>query len=292
LAKADAEATARARDEALRMVEYAKKEREDAVQVADQALKQAQEAAQQRQAAVDAAQVAQADRDQARAQALAAQQARDTAQRVSQELQRQRLTAYEESRVARLEAAETRQSLAVAERLADERRRSLELFRSAEHQWSQFAVQLASAAGIKDPLPRQEERWATRESVTQAWLDKVRVRYAQILAPVARPSDGDRTAGNFSYVEGLRHLRQQDYRAAVQRFSEAIDRYPHDARYFYLRGLARHLAADGSDLSEADRDVRRGAELEKQSSPSSRVVDQALERFQGAPRLWIEKLRQ
>ena len=39
------------------------------------------------------------------------------------------------------------------------------------------------------------------------------------------------------------------------------------------------------------RTVYRGAELEKQNSPNSRVVDQALERFQGASRLWAERFR-
>src|SRR5437762_906034 len=103
------------------------------------------------------------------------------------------------TRAARAEAAQTRQALAVAERASEERRQSLEILRSGEHQWAQFAVQLASAVGVKEPLASQDERWSGREAATQAWLDKVRVRHAQVLVPSVRPSEGDRTGANFSY---------------------------------------------------------------------------------------------
>ncbi len=299
VAAIDAEAAARARDEALRIAEYSKKERDEAMRAADLAVKQAAEAAKNRDTAVNAAQLAarqavkQAteDRDQARAEAARAAQDRETARRISQELQRQRLAAYEEAKAARAEIMPARQALAMAERQAEDRRQLAEQYRSAEHQWAQFAVQLAGAVGVTDLLPPQEERWSSRTASTQAWLAKVRQKHALALAQGARPSEGDRTGANFAYVEGLRHMRQQDYAAAVLRFSEAIDRNPNDARYFYLRGMARHLAGNGADLTEAERDVRRGAELEKQNSPSSRMVDQALERFQGATRLWAEKFR-
>jgi Flp pilus assembly protein TadD len=140
-------------------------------------------------------------------------------------------------------------------------------------------------------LPPQEDRWSAGAADTQAWIAKVRQRQAVLLAQGARPTAGDSTGANFSYVEGLRHMRARDYAAAVERFSEAIDRNPNDARYFYLRGMARHQAAGGKDLTEAERDVRRAAELEKQNSPMPRTVDQALERFQGPSRLWAEKFR-
>ncbi len=152
-------------------------------------------------------------------------------------------------------------------------------------------MQLASALGVTDLLPPQAERWSSHTAATQAWLEKVRQRHARLLAQNAPAGDADATGANFSYAEGLRHMREQNYAAAVQRLSEAIDRYPSDARYYYLRGLARHLAAKGTDLTEAERDVRRAAELERQSSPNSRMVDQALERFQGPSRLWAEKFR-
>jgi hypothetical protein len=184
-----------------------------------------------------------------------------------------------------------RQALTAAERLAEDRGQLVEQYRSGEQQWAQFAVQLAGAVGVTDRLPPQEERWSSGAAATQAWLAKVRQRHTVALAQGARPAEGDRSGANFAYVQGLQHMRQQDYASAVQRFSEAIDRHSGDARYFYLRGIARHLAGAGSDLTAAEADVRRAAELEKQNLPGPRVVDQALERFQGPSRLWAEKFR-
>jgi hypothetical protein len=296
----DAEAAAKARDEALRTVDYSKKERDEAQKAAEAAAKRASDAVKDRDAAVNAAQQAakkavdQAaqERDDARAAADAATQDRDTARRISQELQRQRLAAYDEAKAARAEVAPARLALAVSERVAEERRVLAEQYRSGEGQWAQFAVQVAAAVGITDLLPPQEERWTSRQTATQAWLAKVQKRHAVALPQSTRASsEGDRTGANFSYIEGLRQLRQQNYAAAVGSFSEAIDRYPNDARYFYLRGMARHLANRGRDLAEAEQDARRAAALEKQNSPAPRVVDQALERFQGSSRLWTEQFR-
>ncbi len=299
LAVLDAEAAARSRDEAQRSVEYSKKERDEAMRAADAAIKQAKQAAQDRDTAVNAAQAvakeaveeATRERDQARRQANAATLERDTARQISQDMQRQRLAAYDEATAARAEVAPARLAQREAQRRAAELGQLSELYRSGEHEWAQFAVQLAEAVGVTDLLPPQEARWSSHADATQAWLDKVRQRYARLLAQNAPPSEADAAGASFSYAEGLRHMQEQNYAAAVRRFSEAIDRYPSDARYYYLRGLARHLATKGSDLADAEHDVRHAAELEKQSSPSSRTVDQALERFQGPSRLWAEKFR-
>jgi len=276
IARRDAEAAARSRDEALRTAEYTKKEHADAVAAAEKASRQAAQAAK--------------ERDQARQQAQAAQRERDAAQQIAREMQQQRLAAYDEAKAASADAVKTKQALAVAQRQAEERRKLVDELRSAERQWSELAVQLASAVGINEPLAGEDTRWNAQAESTRAWMDRVRERYAKLIAQTTKSGAGDLTGANFFYIEGLRHLREKNYHTAIKNFSLAIDANPEDARYYYLRGLARHLAADGND-AEAERDARRGAELEKNHAPNSRFVDEALERFQGASRLWVERFR-
>ena len=72
----------------------------------------------------------------------------------------------------------------------------------------------------------------------------------------------------------------------------AIEQYPRDARFFYMRAFVRHMTSESNGkLDDAISDAKRGAEIEKLRAPESNLVDKSLEKYQGKSRLWLEKYR-
>lgn len=90
------------------------------------------------------------------------------------------------------------------------------------------------------------------------------------------------------YGMGVHAYNSQDYEAAHEYLTSAIDQGSEDPRCYFFRGLTS-LALNRSDEAEADFEL--GAELEYGDSDRSYPVGTSLHRVQGANRLVIEEHR-
>jgi tetratricopeptide (TPR) repeat protein len=91
------------------------------------------------------------------------------------------------------------------------------------------------------------------------------------------------------YASGAGQLRRGLLAEAIKSFTSAIETYPKDARFFYMRAIARQQTTEGND--DAIADAKRGATLEDIDAENTPRTDRALEHFQGKTRLWLEKHR-
>ena len=91
------------------------------------------------------------------------------------------------------------------------------------------------------------------------------------------------------FGQGVHAYFANDFAAAHEMFSGAIEQGSRDPRSYYFRGLA--YARLGRP-DESNRDFKTGAELEVASSDRVYPIADSLQRVQGAMRLKIEKQRQ
>jgi tetratricopeptide (TPR) repeat protein len=106
--------------------------------------------------------------------------------------------------------------------------------------------------------------------------------------------EADRQMAVVSYATGLDEFNRGDFIGAVTSFTAAIEAHPKDARFFYMRAMARHQVKAQEEtpaLDDAIADAKRGATIEQVDGSISPAVDRALARFQGKPRLWLESYR-
>ncbi len=97
-----------------------------------------------------------------------------------------------------------------------------------------------------------------------------------------------------AYAIGTQRFSIRDFDGAVRNLSQAINWYPRDARFYYLRGIALYLdSRNGATVSLADaaEDIRRGARLERADSSAFDEVGHTLSRMQGDVIEWVESHR-
>lgn len=127
----------------------------------------------------------------------------------------------------------------------------------------------------------QSEAYKTRMNRTESELRLYKER-----------EEADRQLATHYYLQGIRYLEKRDNPNAIRSFTAAIEQYPQDARFFFLRAFVRHRTSESNDkLDDAIKDAKRGAELENLRDPEIRLVDRSLERYQGKSRIWLEKYR-
>ncbi len=90
------------------------------------------------------------------------------------------------------------------------------------------------------------------------------------------------------YGRGVHAFYSNDYTAATDYLSKAIDGGIKDPRAYYFRGLTS--VASGREY-EAELDYRTGAEMEAAGAFGS-IIGQSLSRIQGSCRMEIENMRQ
>jgi tetratricopeptide (TPR) repeat protein len=159
-----------------------------------------------------------------------------------------------------------------------------------ERTWAGFAANIAAVLKYKS-LP--SSRWSNVPDLeTEKWL-------RELVDAVPTTGTGTGTenpktkAGEF-YALGLAAFQGREYDSALVLFDKAITLYPRDARYFYYRGLAKHLRPLGKSTPtpvDAASDMKAGYKLELANSPGPQEVESALMPVQLETRDWVETFR-
>jgi tetratricopeptide (TPR) repeat protein len=159
--------------------------------------------------------------------------------------------------------------------------------KGADARMKSVAAQLKSAeAATREAAKRQIHDAATPAPANAAPNEGAALAPAPVPEGVRLP---DPALAERHYSSGLEHYWAGDYPDAEKDLRDAI-RFAGpgglDARYFYYLALAEHR--QGKDAQDA---FRQAAALEQQSRPPSVVVNETLERVQGAPRVLLNSYR-
>ena len=163
---------------------------------------------------------------------------------------------------------------------------------------SAFLLKLAGSQQYPPAPPRELSTRAAAAPGDDPWLSGL-ARQIETKGAVTQGPRPVHLAGVLlatgAYTDGVERLSRNDYYGAETSFSRAIEADPEDARFHYLRGVARYLAAGGPPspvpVSAAD-DVKNGVRLERLNQPAARVIGLGLIRVQGDVRNWLESYRQ
>lgn len=197
---------------------------------------------------------------------------------------------------ARRQWEQERQTLAAEKKAWREQQRAALAARTGDHRPHRgpLPIQTADAAPMRTGGPATENvAAAARSEVPQRRNSPPTVvdrthrapRQTRSVVSQATPSAQRRQAAA-AYRRGRASLIGGQYTQAVTLLQRAIEFAPDEPIYHYLLALAQHqLDDDGS----AAKHVTAGARLEQR-----RPIDgwgHRMERFQGAPRLWLERAR-
>jgi hypothetical protein len=98
-----------------------------------------------------------------------------------------------------------------------------------------------------------------------------------------------------AYASGVDRFGEGGYVEADRHFSQAIKRYSRDPRFFYFRGIVRHLlVGSGSNVvkpQEAADDIREGVRLERSNQVACHEIDYVLHRLPNEVLQWVESIR-
>jgi hypothetical protein len=104
--------------------------------------------------------------------------------------------------------------------------------------------------------------------------------------PAAITTEADRKTAFAALRRGRQQLEMRQYADAVLALQEVVGLQPQDPLAHYLLALAHH---QNGDQTAADQHIWAGAELEQQDPIAN--WGRAMQRYQGRPRLWLERAR-
>jgi hypothetical protein len=247
----------------------------------------------------------------------------DTVQTQYEQLEQQLNDMRKQRDAALAVAQDAQRELADAERRAGDARKAVEQAKNElasarqEYQRAEAAMRLQHRNDIEHErrerekqvtaeVERAERRLTDERQRMQREIDQLKrelskvrhdrdrylQRYKNAKARVAQfEADKARHESVSCYNRGRAELAKNDCASAVKSFTAAIELYPYDARYFYLRGIARRQTGDQAAGEQAKSDADRGRRLESCDSPQPGVVDQALEYLQADKRSWLDGQR-
>ena len=167
------------------------------------------------------------------------------------------------------------------------------LYRVAEKEWADFAVALANVARYDQRIPDHAVRLMPAERPKSTiWaaglvqLIRKKIEAGNVAPIVPRPDDA-----YDAYGAAHSYYLSRDYAGALIKASQAISWYPRDARFYYLRGIARQRVlphAPGEAAEGVVDDFLRGVALERQSLPDATTVGRSFENIQDPLRDWLD----
>jgi hypothetical protein len=104
--------------------------------------------------------------------------------------------------------------------------------------------------------------------------------------PASIATEAERKAALAAFRRGRQQLEMRQYADAVVALQEVVGIQPQDPLAHYLLALAHHQ--NGAQTA-ADQHISTGAELEQQDPIAN--WGRAMQRYQGRPRLWLERAR-
>jgi chromosome segregation ATPase len=229
---------------------------------------------------------------------------RDDAMQQQEEAKRKAENLRSEEKTDREQAAAVKSELRAVREDTQERIRPVHAQHQNEREYE--------SGRTNEQLTAAQQRGAaalqTQRQITQVQIEKLQEELAVARHESAKSAElchhaekeledtlANTTAGRkeslYYYSQAHEDLAKGEYAGAVKNLTLAVELYPYDARYFYLRGVARQRIGDAAALHDAEGDAERAAHLEKEAQPDAGIVDRALERIQGKTRYWIERHR-